>query len=124
MFDRSLQDGRSPLLIPKGQVVEMELYTLQRNPRIWEDDAEKFIPRRWSEGQPLWEANWQYEPFLGGMRMCPAQNQVLTQMAYLLVRWAQEFSAIRNGDEVLEYVEEIRMTVESRNGVKVSLIPA
>ena len=48
------------------------------------------------------------------MRMCPAQSQVLTQMAYLLVRWAQEFRVIRDGNEVLEYVEEIRMTVESR----------
>ena len=118
------QDGRSPLFVPKGQVVEMELYTLQRDPRIWGDDAEKFVPGLWGEGRPLWEANWQYEPLLGGMRMCPAQNQVLTQMAYLLVRLAQEFNAIRNGDEVLEYVEEIRMTIESRNGVKISLIPA
>lgn len=58
------------------------------------------------------------------MRMCPTQNQVLTQMAYLLVKFAQEFIAIRNGDEVLEYVEAIRMTIEIRNGVKISLIPA
>ena len=58
------------------------------------------------------------------MRMCPAQNQVLTQMLYLLVRLAQDFSTIRNGDEVLEYVEEIRMTVESQNAVKISLTPA
>ena len=39
---------------------------------------EKFVPGRWGEGQRLWEANWQYEPFLGATRMCPAQNQVLT----------------------------------------------
>ena len=102
----------------------MELYTLQRDPRTWRDNAENFVPGRWGEGRPLWEANWQYEPFPGGMRMCIAQNQVLTQMLYLLVRLAQEFSVIRNGDEVLECVEEIRMTVESRNGVKISLKPA
>lgn len=117
-------DGRSPLFIPKGQIVEMDLYTLQRDPKIWGENAEKFNPGRWGEGRPLWEASWQYEPFLGGTRMCPAQNQVLTQISYLLVRMAQEFGAIGNEDEVLEYVEEIRMTVESRNGVQISLVPA
>lgn len=45
-------------------------------------------------------------------------------MADLLVRLAQELSAVRNSDEVLEHVEEISITIESRNGVNVSLIPA
>ena len=58
------------------------------------------------------------------MRICPAQNQVLTHISYLLVRLAQELSAKMKDDEVLEYLEEIRMTVESRNGVQVALIPA
>ena len=116
-------DGRSPLFIRKGQVVEMDLYTLQRNPEFWGDDADEFKPQRWGEGRPLWEAKWQYEPFLGGMRMCPAQNQVLTQLSYLLVRVAQEFCLVQNRDKVLEYVEEIKMTVESRNGVKIALVP-
>ena len=117
-------DARSPLFISKGKVIEMDLYSLQRDPKIWGSDAEEFRPQRWKEGRPLWEANWQYEPFLGGMRMCPAQNQVLTQLSYLLVRIAQEFRAIENKDETLEYVEEIKMTVESRNGVKIALTPA
>ena len=117
-------DARSPLFISKGKVIEMDLYSLQRDPKIWGSDAEEFRPQRWKEGRPLWEANWQYEPFLGGMRMCPAQNQVLTQLSYLLVRIAQEFRAIENKDEMLEYVEEIKMTVESRNGVKIALAPA
>ena len=58
------------------------------------------------------------------MRMCPAQNQVLIQLSYLLVRMAQKYRAIENKDQHLGYVEEIKMTVESRNGVKIALIPA
>ena len=114
-------DGRSPLFVHKGQVVEMELYTLQRNPEYWGDNADEFKPERWGEGRPLWESKWQYEPFLGGMRMCPAQQQVLTQLAYLLVRMTKEFNSVENKDPVLDYVEEIRMTVESRNGVRIAL---
>ena len=116
-------DGRSPLFVPEGQNVEMDLYSLQRDPDIWGPDAEQFRPERWTKGRPLWEANWQYEPFLGGLRMCPAQNQVITQLSYLLVRVAQNFQAVKNRDSVWEYEENIKMTIESRNGVKIALVP-
>ena len=56
--------------------------------------------------------------------MCPAQNQVLTQLSYLLVRMAQTFRAVENRDSVWEYREEIKMTIESLNGVKIALNPA
>ena len=117
-------DARSPLFMPKGKVIEMDLYSLQRDPRIWGSDAGEFRPQRWRAGRPLWEARWQYEPFLGGMRMCPAQNQVLTQLSYLLVRMAQGYGAMEKKDPHLGYVEEIKMTVESRNGIKIALTPA
>lgn len=76
-------DGWSPLFIPKGQTIELDLYSLHHSPEIWGADVEEFKPQRWGDGRPLWEANWQYAHFLGGMRMCPVQNQVITQVAYL-----------------------------------------
>lgn len=118
------QDGKSSIFVPKGRVIEMDLYSVQRDLDIWGDDADEFRPDRWSENRPLWEAKWQYEPFLGGLRMCPAQNQVITQLSYLLVRFAQEFRSVANRDPVHDYVEVITMTVESRNGVKIALEPA
>lgn len=116
--------SRSPLFVPKGSVIEMDLYSVQRDPEIWGSDANEFKPERWGDGRPLWEANWQYEPFLGGLRMCPAQNQVLTQLSYLLVRMAQNFQVLENRDPVWEYIEDIKMTVESRNGIQIGLVPA
>ncbi|KAF4635042.1 hypothetical protein G7Y89_g3059 [Cudoniella acicularis] len=117
-------DGQSPIFVPKGIVVEMDLYTVQRDTSIWGEDADEFKPDRWTKsGRTLWEAKWQYEPFLGGIRMCPAQNQVLTQLAFLLVRFAQEFKTLENRDEILEYFEVITMTVESKNGVKIAVKP-
>ena len=114
-------DGQSPIFVPKGQVIEMDPYSLQRDQDIWGKDADQFVPDRWIGDRSLWEAKWQYEPFLGGIRMCPAQNQVLTQLAYLLVRFAQEFRWIENKDPVFEYEEKVTLTVESRNGVKIAL---
>ena len=118
-------DGQSPLFVPKGRVLEMDLYSLQRDPSIWgaSGDADEFRPARWIGDRPLWESKWQYEPFLGGIRMCPAQNQVVTQLAYLLVRFAQEFEKIESRDPVLEYYERATMTIESKNGVKIALLP-
>ena len=99
--------------MPKGRVVNINLYCVQRDPNFWGADAEDFWPARWNEGRPLWQAKWQYEPFLSGVRMCPAQQQVLTQVAYLLVRLVKEFRAIENRDDVLEYVEEVKITAKS-----------
>ena len=36
----------------------------------------------------------------------------------------QEFKGLENRDKVLEYVEETKLLVQSKNGVKVSLTPA
>lgn len=116
-------DGASKLFIRKGQTIKLDLYSVQRDPEIWGGDVEEFRPQRWRHERPLWGANWQYAPFLGGMRMCPAQNQVITQLSYLLVRMAQRFRAVECRDSVWEYEEETMTTIQSRNGVKVGLIP-
>jgi cytochrome P450 len=118
------KDQRSPLFVPKGTYIEMDVYSLHRDSNIWGDDALEFKPSRWAKGRPLWEARWEYLPFGGGIRMCPAQQMALAQVTYLLVRMAQGFKAIINRDDVFEYVEEIKMTISCRNGVKISLVPA
>lgn len=68
---------------------------------------------------------WEYIPFLGGKRMCPAQQMVLTQMAYVVVRILQEFQRVENRDSQTKYVEEaFTFTMESKDGVQVGLVPA
>jgi cytochrome P450 len=117
-------DQLSPLFIAKGTAVISNLYAVHMNPEIWGDDVEEFKPERWGQGRPLWEAKWQYEPFWGGPRMCPAKQMVITQVTYLLVRLAQEFKGLENRDEVYEFLGAIKMGLQSRNGAKVSLKPA
>ena len=97
----------------------MNLWALHHDVDIWGDDVNEFQPQRWVGKRPLWE----FVPFLRGPRICPAQQQVLTQAMYVLVRLVQEFSMIENMDSVEEYVELIKMTTESRNGIKIALLP-
>ena len=127
-------NGKSPLFVPKGRRVEMDLYTLQRDPTIWGPDAHEFRPDRWlgeegeegGEGRPRSReaSKWQYAPFLAGPRMCPARGQAIVQLAYLLVRVVMAYEGgIENRDEEWAYLEETRLTAESRNGVRIALIP-
>lgn len=58
-------------------------------------------------------------PFLGGGRICPAQQMVLCQMGFLLARFVGRFKGIVNRDPVEGFVEEYMFSVQSRNGVKV-----
>ena len=109
--------GRSPVFVEKGVVVALNLWGLHHDRDIWGDDVDEFKPQRWVDKRPMWE----FVPFLGGPRICPAQQQVLTQALYVLVRLVREFAGIGNRDPTLEYVERTKMTVESRNGVKIAL---
>jgi hypothetical protein len=42
----------------------------------------------------------------------------------VLARMAQEYREIGCRDEVLEWVEKLQVVATSRNGIKVSLVPA
>lgn len=113
-------EGQSPVFVEKGVVVALHLWGLHHDRDIWGDDVDEFKPQRWIDKRPMWE----FVPFLGGPRICPAQQQVMTQAVYVLVRLVREFSGIENRDPTQEYVELTKMTVESRNGVKIALFPA
>jgi cytochrome P450 monooxygenase len=109
-------DRKSPVFVPKGTAVVMGTWCVQHDRDLWGDDVEEFKPDRWIGRQPRWE----FVPFLGGPRKCPAQQQVLTHAVYILVRLTQRFESIENRDPVLEYIERFTMGFENRNGVKVA----
>jgi cytochrome P450 monooxygenase len=89
---------------------------MMHDPDLWGDDVEEFKPDRWIGRKPLWD----FVPFWGGPRICPAQQQVLTHLVYLMVRLTQRFERLENCDPALEYVEKITPSIESMNGVKVA----
>lgn len=98
----------------------MRIGVLYRDKDYWGPDAEEFHPERWEHIQPRWE----YIPFLGGARKCPAQQMMLTQYALIVVRFMQKFEAIENRDPESAFVEQITFSKQSRNGLKVAFRPA
>ncbi|EXV06678.1 cytochrome P450 [Metarhizium robertsii] len=110
-------EGRSPVFVPKGTVVSLDLYAHLHDAEIWGDDADVFRPSRFEGRAPKWE----FVPFSGGPRICPARQQIITQSVYLLVRLAQEFAEVENRDPCMEFVERVKIFTESAGGVKVAL---
>lgn len=113
-------NGQCPIFVKQGTVIAMNVWALHHDKDTWGDDVHEFKPQRWVGKRPIGE----FVPFLGGPRVCPAQQQVLTQAVYVLVRLVREFASIENRDPVLEYVDLVKMAAESRNGVKIALFPA
>ncbi|CAD6593970.1 MAG: hypothetical protein ASARMPREDX12_007883 [Alectoria sarmentosa] len=112
-------DGAAPIFVQKGTIVALNTYAPNHWKDTWGDDVEEFRPQRWIGRKHTWD----WTPFFGGPRICPAQQQVLTQAVYLLVRMVTTFEKIENRDPSVEYVELTKMLTESRNGAKVALYP-
>lgn len=119
-------DGKSPIFISKGDNVHVIFGALHYDKTIWGDDAEEFRPERWVEedGPVKKQMGWTYIPFSAGRRICPGMDITLTENAYVLVRLMREFERLENRDPVKEFIEQTRLTTESRNGVLVGLIKA
>ncbi|KAI9646015.1 hypothetical protein NHQ30_005453 [Ciborinia camelliae] len=111
--------GNDPILLEPGDQVDMAFGSMHMDADIWGADAHEFKPDRW-QGR---RQDWGYIPFFGGRRICPAQQHVLTNAAYILARLMQEFSACENRDPCYEYLSTQVFTKQSRNGSKVSFVP-
>ena len=47
-------DGKSPLFIPKGQIIQYFVYAMHRRKEFYGQDAEEFKPERWETLRPGW----------------------------------------------------------------------
>ena len=63
------KDGKSPMLIKKGQLVAWNVYVMHRRKDYYGEDAEEFRPERWL-GENGLRPGWEYLPFNGGPRIC------------------------------------------------------
>lgn len=115
-------NGKAPIFLEKGTIVHLNTWSLHHDSDIWGDDSYTFRPGRWEGASQRFI--WEFVPFLGGPRICPALQQVYTQFALVMVRLTQKFASIENRDAVLEYVTSIKLTYESKNGVQIALISA
>ncbi|MCJ1308033.1 hypothetical protein MMC25_001683 [Agyrium rufum] len=110
------EDGESPILVKKGTSVHLNPYCMHHDADIWGPDVHEFKPKRFV-GKRL---SWEFIPFYGGPRICPANQQVLTHATYTLLRLTRQFRRIENRDPVMEYLELRKMTAQSKNGVQIA----
>jgi cytochrome P450 monooxygenase len=87
-----------------------------RDPDVWGPDAGQFKPDRW-EGL---RGSWNFLPYGGGPRRCPAQMMVQTEAAYMLVRLAMLYSRLEARDSE-PFTAVMRIGPSSKNGVKIAL---
>ncbi|KAI9878481.1 MAG: hypothetical protein M1830_000767 [Pleopsidium flavum] len=113
--------GILPIYVRKGTSVQFNFFALHRRPKVYGQDAGTFRPERWDAPHV---GSWDFLPFGGGPRVCPAQQMALMQVRFTVARIVQNFSSIKNRDPVLEFVEQYRITSDSKNGCKVAMIPA
>nr|QNH68019.1 PfpB [Penicillium sp.] len=112
-------DGTSPIFCAKGDIVHCNRYLMHRDPDLWGPDAEEFRPERWESARPLWN----FVPFGGGPRICPAHVMVDTECSYTIFRLLQRFKAIESRDDK-PYEAVMRVGPSNKNGCKVAFVPA
>ncbi|ORY16641.1 cytochrome P450 [Clohesyomyces aquaticus] len=111
-------DGKHPLFVEKGTVVETNFRCMHRDKQFWGNDAEDFRPERWELVRPTWE----FTPFSGGPRICPALKLVYLECEYIAATLVRNFSTLEIRDPEPRWVEERRLIYQSRNGTLVGLI--
>ncbi|PQE09254.1 cytochrome P450 protein [Rutstroemia sp. NJR-2017a WRK4] len=112
--------GNQPILVERGTEVQFIFKSMHVDRSIWGADADDFRPERWEKLEPNQQRA--YIPFSAGPRICPAQQMVLNECAYILVRFVREFKEIINRDPEETFIEQHKLQMESRNGVKVAFV--
>ncbi|CAG8970973.1 hypothetical protein HYALB_00007641 [Hymenoscyphus albidus] len=113
------KDGKSPIFVPKGGIVDYQVYVMHRRKDLYGEDSDEFKPERWSDLRP----GWQYLPFNGGPRICIGQQFALIEASYCAVRLLQTFKSIESKDDS-PFREYLTITQAVGGGVQVGLTPA
>ena len=83
-------DGKSPVLVRKGELVGYSLYTMHRRKDLFGEDAEEFRPERWingEDGEKGLRVGWEYLPFNGGPRICIGRESLLPRsLCFFIIR--------------------------------------
>ncbi|PKX89259.1 putative cytochrome P450 monooxygenase [Aspergillus novofumigatus IBT 16806] len=89
---------------------------IHRDRDIWGPDAEGFRPERWENLRPYWN----FVPFGGGPRRCPAQMLVTAEASYFRARLMRVYKRIEARDPN-PYVGVMRVGPSNKTGVQIAL---
>ena len=113
----------SPIFVPPGTSVQFNFFALHRRREVFGVDADVFLPERW-ERESVKErvGPWDFLPFIGGPRVCPAQGMAVLQVKFAVARIVREYEKVECRDPNLDFVERYRITSDSKNGCLVGLV--
>ncbi|PON59364.1 Cytochrome P450, E-class, group I [Trema orientale] len=111
--------------VPKGTRLIVNLWKLQRDPRVWPDPLE-FRPERFMttnadlgfRGQ-----NFEYIPFSSGRRSCPGMTLGLLVVQLVLARLVQGFDMKTKDNKPVDMREGLGIALPKLNSLEVVLAP-
>ncbi|KAJ5143478.1 uncharacterized protein N7515_002265 [Penicillium bovifimosum] len=110
-------DGQSPVLIRKDDIVVFSTWARHRLGNDFGDNPEEFYPERWEH---LSSDMSGFIPFNKGPRICPGQQYAMIVLTYIVARIFQTFSTVSDYNTG-QWTERISMTFENENGVLIGL---
>jgi cytochrome P450 len=94
----AIEDNQvGPYSIPKGSVVFISTWALNRN-ELYFPEPEKFDPERWTPEFEKSLPKYAFIPFGGGPRVCIGEGFAMTEAMIILAMTAQRFSFSYNRD--------------------------
>ncbi|WP_224249626.1 cytochrome P450 [Hyalangium gracile] len=104
--------------IPAGAAVWLNPWTVQRDPRFYEEPL-AFRPQRWADGLERRLPRFAWFPFGGGPRLCIGQSFALMEARLVLATLAQHFRLERTREGAVPLLPSI--TLRPRHGMPMKL---
>lgn len=95
-FRHAFKDDVLPsgIFVPAGSDVQFYIREFHRDPKIWGEDAEVFLPERWLDKTKQNKESFTFQPFSTGPRICIGQQFAYTEVSVTLVRLLLAFTKV------------------------------
>lgn len=107
--------------VPRGTTLLVNLWAIQRDPKIWED-PNTFKPERF-EGIEGVRDGFRFMPFGSGRRGCPGEGLAMRVVGLALGSLIQCFEWERIGEEMVDMSEEAGLTLTKARPLQANCRP-
>ncbi|KAJ0986589.1 hypothetical protein J5N97_004945 [Dioscorea zingiberensis] len=109
------------LHVPKGTMLLVNAYAMQRDPELWEDPLE-FKPERF-DAESNGDQGYKYKPFGSGRRRCPGETMAWKVIGLTLASLIQCFQWERVGEELVDLSEGMGLSMPMTTPMEVMYKP-